>query len=85
MHDPQVCKLPRKGSFVLFLKEKLTGESEADIIYTQWQTTDQSTLKTLVSSPSSFAELLTEAVDKLTAHSYIAKSQTKYLCNNTEQ
>ena len=57
----------------------MADESLDSIIYTQWQSTDQSTWETLVSSPSSFVDLLTEAVDKLTSHSYIAKCQAKYL------
>ena len=69
---------PGKEVLQNFLTEKLADESLDNIIYTQWQSTNQSTLKTLVSSPSSFVDL-TEAVDKLTSHSYIAKCQAKYL------
>ena len=70
---------PVKEVLQNFLTEKLADESLDNIIYTQWQSTDQSTLKTLVSSLSSFVDHLTEAVDKLTSHSYIGKCQAKYL------
>ena len=70
---------PGKEVLQNFLTEKLADESLDNIIYTQWQSTDQLTLKTLVSSPSSSVDLLTEAVDKLTSHSYIAKCQVKHL------
>ena len=68
---------PGKEVLQNFLTEKLADESLDNIIYTQWQSTDQSTLKTLVSSPSSFVDLLTKAVDKLTSHSYIYKMPSK--------
>ena len=45
---------PGKEVLQNFLTEKLTDESLDNIIYTQWQSTDWSTLKTLVSSPSSY-------------------------------
>jgi len=38
---------PREDILYQFLTDKLTGESTDNILYMQWQSTDQTTLKTL--------------------------------------
>ena len=57
---------------------------EDDISYTQWDSTDHTTLNTMTSSVEEFIELLVYRVDNLTTHSFIAKSQARYLKQRKE-
>ena len=51
------------------------------ITYQQWETTDRCTKRALVSSPSDYIEILADAINKLTVHSFISKCQSKYLAS----
>ena len=71
---------PGAESLKTFLKEQLTDEqSYADITFTQWETTDRATIETFSMPVFEFIDFLVERIDKLTSHSYIAKSQAAYL------
>ena len=78
MHRCSKC--PGKEALNNFLQTVIISEDDDDAItYQQWETTDRCTLRTLISTPLEFVEILTEAIDKLTAHSYISKCQSRYL------
>ena len=62
------------------LKEYLTNlfeESDDDdvITYQQWQTTDRCNLVTMASTIDEYVEHLIGKLEKLTSHSYLAKTQ----------
>lgn len=50
-----------------------------EITYRQWITTDRSTLAQLTTPVPEFVSTLIDNLEKLTSHSYIAKSQSSYL------
>ena len=54
-------------------------EIEEDIEFSQWESTDRTTLRTYTSTVEDFIDLLVDSIDSLTTHSYIAKSQAQYL------
>ena len=58
---------------------EIFADSEEEISFQQWQWTDRAMLFTLTTSIQEFIELLVDAISKLTAHSFIAKCQAKYL------
>ena len=66
--------------------EKKFEEFDIDheISYTQWDSTDRTTLNTLTTPVEEFIELLVYRVDNLTTHSFIAKSQAQYLKERKE-
>ena len=49
------------------------------IFYTQWDHSDRSTLSKMVSDIPTFIEKLTNSLEDLKPHSFISKSQSKYL------
>ena len=55
-----------------------------EISYSQLDSTDRTTLNTMTSSVTDFIELLVYLVDNLTKHSFIAKSQARYLKERKE-
>ena len=59
-------------------------EEERTIDFKQWTTTDRTDLLTMKLPLNEFIELLCEKLDKITPHSFIAKSQSKYLKNLKE-
>ena len=54
-------------------------DDDSCIDYKQWKTTDQSELVSLTETTSSFIHTLINKLQKLTVHSYIAKSQAASL------
>ena len=60
-----------------------SGESDENeqstVDFKQWITTDRTELLTIKFPLSEFIELLCEKLDKITSHSFIAKSQSSYL------
>ena len=52
---------------------------EEDVVYSQWESTDRTALRTHTASMDEFIDLLVYNIDNLTTHSFIAKSQAKYL------
>jgi len=65
------------------VKEYLQGAIESDlgedIMFQQWQGTDRAMLVSQAATVEEFIEITLEALNKLTGHSFIAKSQAKYL------
>ena len=52
---------------------------EKDITYSQWDSTNRTTLRTQTTPVDEFIELLVFHIDNLSKHSFIAKSQPRYL------
>jgi len=58
----------------------IIGEyDDTEITYKQWITTDRSTLAQMTTPVQEFVSVLIDNLEKLTSHSYIAKSQSSYL------
>ena len=73
-------KCPSFGNLQKYLEEKFSSfEFDDDITYSQWDSTDRTELRNYTSSVDDFIELLVYQVDSLTTHSYVAKSQARYL------
>ena len=56
-------------------------DDEFEIEFKQWTTTDRTELVHNAVPADEFIEQLCEMLDKITSHSYIAKSQAKYLAD----
>jgi hypothetical protein len=67
---------PLKTHLDTLLKEELNKE---EISFKQWTTTDRAELINRVELVDDFIDLLIMKLDNLTTHSYISKSQAKYL------
>ena len=55
-----------------------------DITYSQWDSTDRTTLHTSTASVEEFIENLVYSIDSLTTHSFIARSQSQFLKSRKE-
>jgi len=75
---------PGKVALISKLQELECLEETSEIKFKQWQSTDRTTLNSLTLPKDEFIELATSKLDKLTAHSFIAKSQAQYLKNRKE-
>ena len=62
-----------------YLEEMFVDSLEEEISFQQWQGTDRAMLNTQTTSTEEFLELLVNAISNLTVHSFIAKSQSRYL------
>ena len=63
-----------------YLEGKFSAfEFDDDITHSQWDSTDRTELRNYNSSVEELIELLVYQVDSLTTHSYVAKSQARYL------
>ena len=69
------------GSDVLHNLQKKFEEYDVDddITFSQWDSTDGTTLRTCTTPAKDFLEQLAHKIDKFTTHSFIAKSQACYL------
>ena len=54
-------------------------DDDTEITYEQWVTTDRSTLSQITTPVQKFVFVVINSLEKLTMHSYIAKSQSSYL------
>jgi len=54
-------------------------DDDTEITYKQWITTDRSTLAQMTTPVQEFVSVLIGNLEKLTSHSYIAKSQSSYV------
>ena len=72
---------PLKTKLETILKEELNKE---EVQFKQWTTVDRAELLNRIESVDDFIELCTAKIDNLTTHSYISKSQSKYLKNLKE-
>ena len=78
MHHCESC-LGRAG-LKQFLDEQLSDvDSESEFHYNQWDTTDWASLTTVTTTCEEYKDVLIDAIDKLTKHSYLAKCQAQYL------
>ena len=66
-----------------FLREKF--EFHEDITFKQWVTTDRSSLISQTLPVDEFITLISEKLDAITSHSYIARNQSQYLKNLKEE
>ena len=77
---------PGRAGLKQFLDEQLRDvDSESQFHYNQWDTTVQASLTTVTTTCEECKDLLIDAIDKLTKHSYLAKCQAQYLNNNNKQ
>ena len=83
IHQCPLC--PEDAILRCYLENELYSHDDIDedddscIDYKQWKTTDQSELVSLTETTSSFIHTLINKLQKLTVHSYIAKSQAASL------
>ena len=69
-----------RGCLKQFLDEQLSDvDSEREFCYNQWDTTDQASLTTTTTAFEEYKDVLIDAIDKLTKHSYLGKWQAQYL------
>ena len=73
-----------KSALVSKLQQLDCLEETFEVIFKQWQSTDRTTLNTLTLPTDEFTEFAASQLDKLTSHSFIAKSQNQYLKNGKE-
>ena len=66
------------------VQEFMDHEHEEDVVFKQWQSTDRTTLLSQSLPLDEFNDLLCDSIDNLTTHSYIAKTQSRYLKNCKE-
>lgn len=77
---------PGSSNLLSFL-EQLSYDSDKmnqEITFQQWESTDRTTLTRMVMDMPEFLQFLTNKIDKLTSHSFIAKCQAKHLSNLKE-
>ena len=78
-------KCPGYNALKSFIAKKFNDfEFSNDVTYTQWDSTDRTSLQTVTSSVDDFIDVLVYKVDSLTTHSFIAKSQAGYLRERKE-
>ena len=70
---------PGKNNLTEYLYQIIPDNTEEEIHFQQWESTDRTTIVNMVMQKFEFIEFLPKKIDLLTAHSYIAKSQPKYL------
>ena len=75
VHYCQNC--PEKAGFIARLNSTHIAENDK-IEFKQWQATDCTSLNNIIQLTENFIEMAASEFDALTAHSYIAKSQTQY-------
>ena len=57
----------------------ISNLDEEEVYFQQWQSTDSSQMVTVSMILDGFIQLMIESIDSLTAHSYIARCQGRYL------
>ena len=78
MHQCKSC--PGRAGLKQFLDEQLSDvDSDSEIHYNQWDTTDQAWLTTIATACGEYKDVFIDTIDKLTKHSYLAKCQAQYL------
>ena len=70
---------PGTAAIMEYLQGALESNLGEDIMFQQWQGTDRAMLVSQAATVRAFTEISLEALNKLTGHSFIAKSQAKYL------
>ena len=78
MHQCESC--PARAGLKQILDEQLSDvDSESEFHYNQWDTTHRASLITVTKTCKEYKDVLIDAIDKLTKHSYLAKCQAQYL------
>ena len=78
MHRCESC--PGRAGLKQFLDEQLSDvDTESEFYSNQWDSTDQASLTTVTITCEEYKEVLIDAIDGLTKHSYLAKCQAQYL------
>ena len=78
VHRCESC--PGKEVLLEYLKSNFDYlESDDKILFQQWRSTDRSDLENVEMETDEYFEFLTTMIDNLTIHSYISKSQARYL------
>ena len=72
-------KCPGKNNRIEYLYQIIPDNTEEEINFQEWESADRTTIVNMVMQKFEFIEFLAKKIDLLTAHSYIAKSQAKYL------
>ena len=72
-------KCPGKEALLEFLQEEIDMDDDEELYVEQWQTVDRAAMITQTVTVEEYREMLESSMDDLTAHSYIAKAQGKYL------
>ena len=75
----QCLNCPGKSNLIEFLHAQFDDFTNDEIQFQQWQSTDRTTIVNMFMSHTEFIEFTACKVDQLTSHSYIAKTQAKYL------
>ena len=78
VHRCENC--PCSDALHTYLQKKFKEyDVDDDITFSQWESTDRTALRTCTAPAEDFLEQLVYKIDKLTTHSFIAKSQVRYL------
>ena len=78
MHRCESC--PGTASLKQFLDEHLSDvDSETEFHCNQWDTTDRALFTTVTTTCKEHIDVLIDAINKLTKHSYLGKCQAQYL------
>ena len=78
VHKCENC--PGSDALHTYLQKKFKEyDVDDDITFSQWDSTDRTALRTCTAPAEDFLEQLVYKIDKLTTHSFIAKSQARYL------
>ena len=83
IHRCESC--PTYSALQSYLETKLEDyEINEDISFTQWDSTDRTTLQTHVAPVDEFVEKLVYSIDNLSTHSFVAQSQSQFLKSRKE-
>ena len=70
---------PGKIKLLDFLYQSFSDNTDDEITFQQWVSTDRTTIINMVLDIADFFDFLADKIDHLTSHSYISKCQSRYL------
>ena len=83
MHRCASC--PGTAALEKFVSDELGHlDMDANMNYSQWDTTDRATFTTYTATYEEYKDLLIMSIDNLTTHSYLAKAQSQYVKSTKE-
>src|SRR5215469_4308216 len=74
-----VCPKCDRGGVKKFVRQLETFKKNEEFTYKQWVSTDRCTIVQVIESSENFLESLSNKVNKLTRHHFVAKAQTRFL------
>ena len=74
-----VCPKCDRGGVKKFVRQLETFKNNEEFTYKQWVSTDRCTMVQVIESSEDFLESLSNKVNKLTRHHFVAKAQTRFL------